>query len=399
MLINAFICITGLINAALCFLLLFKKKKKLSVIPSFALAIIIPQTSFIANKIAGTTAGILESQWTQYYGALSILTTLFLLELVRLLVPLDRHKSGFVWLWRGVGCAAALTCLFTRWTSLTIYNENPSLRLTTTGTAILIVHFILNLLVLYTIETSYRALEDYQRRGIRICFIAVAGIAGFQMIFHTNTLLFNALSTKYMLAGIVVNSLLLPAVFSGIFRHRIAREKVAVSREIIYSSITLFIAGAVLLGLGATAYIIQRFGIVFTQFEIFLGVFSTAFLLVFAVTSPVMRGRIIRFAGRHIYQRKYDYRDQFFRLNQTYMTGKTMEESIMQLIIVLKYGAGFENAYVFLPDPRCGDFYLKSTPVSPVRTTESVIEGSSVLVTSFANDTKPLEFSKSHKER
>ncbi|MBD3344242.1 MAG: hypothetical protein GF401_04180 [Chitinivibrionales bacterium] len=394
MLIHSFILITAIIDIVFCFMLLFKKKRKLSVVPSFILTLLISETSWVANRIVSSTIGIIESDWIKFYGALSMAATIVILELVHQLVPLRRKGKHIVspWIWRVAGILTVGISLFTQWTHFIIQGDTPTIRLNAVGMGIIILHFLLNLLVLYFIETAYRSLEPYRRRGITTCFIAFAGIAGYQMIFHTNTLLFQTISTKYMLAGIVVNSLLLPIAFSGMFRHRIANEKVAVSREIIYSSLSLFIAGAVLLGLGSTVYIISRFGIAFTQFEIFFGIFSAAFLVVFVVTSPKMRGTIVRFAGKHIYQRKYDYRDQFFRLHQTYMTATTMEESIMQLIIALKYGAGFEDAYIFLADPRDDNFYLQNNPVSPVKGPEIGIPGSSVMISTFTSDTKPLDF-------
>lgn len=254
--------------------------------------------------------------------------------------------------------------------------------------------FAFSIWTLYTLETTYRAAGEYQRRIGRIVFVSLGTLAVFHLVFTTRILLFRTVSQGYVFALVAVSGVCLPMVLLGLMRYRLGSEQISISRESIYSSVTFFLAGSILLGLGVVVYIGNRLGVAFHQFEIYLAVFGTAFFLVLTVTSGDFRIRVIRFVNAHLYQQKYDYREQFFRLHRTYMGGDSIHASITDLVENMKYTVAVEDAFVFLRNAEDGNYYIHEN-AEYATDKDMVIGGESALIAAFDRSTSPLIATKS----
>jgi hypothetical protein len=168
-------------------------------------------------------------------------------------------------------------------------------------------------------------------------------------------------------------------------------EKISISRESIYTSITLFITGAVLLGLGVTVYIFRQFSLLFTYFELFMIVFTLAFFSILIASSGRMRVMIIRFFSVRIFKHKYDYKEQFLRLHQTYISDSNMQQSFTELIENMKYSFTVDDAYIFLLNSENGNYYIHKNPEFATHK-ELWFSGDSQFVKAFENDNTYLDF-------
>ena len=148
----------------------------------------------------------------------------------------------------------------------------------------------------------------------------------------------------------------------GLLRFRLWEEKITVSRQTIYSSISLFFMGAILLGLGLFITIGKYFNFVFDYFETFLIVFTIIFLAILVFSSGKMRKRITNYVNTRLYKNKYDYQEQFFRLHETHISDKSIQQSVTTLLDNLIYTLAIDNAYIFIKSNNDGNYYIHKNP-------------------------------------
>lgn len=387
----------ALLNIALGVLLLFKQRHVTRFLPALALALLFPALSFVTIQVFHTPLGILQGWWIRAYAALVLGSGVLLLQLGKLFTvdgtaPHEgRRRVSLRRLLEATGAAAVVAALLRGGIDPGIVGNDLLLVLTPLGMGLVCVHLLMILFLLLTIETTYRNASLHQRRVGRWTLLPLGVIACFQLVFLTRALLYRTISVEYADALVVVHAIAYPLALVGMFRYRIAFEKVAVSRQAIYSSITLFAAGALLLGLGVTVTIVQRAGIRFTHFELFLGVFASAMFVLMVATSEEMRRRVVVFAGRHLYQRKYDYRDQFYRLHRTYMLGDDLSNALLRLTEQLKHDVAALEVRVFLMNEQDGNLYAEQAPEQGSEESP-VIDGDGALVSAFEDSPRELDY-------
>ncbi|MBD3422789.1 MAG: hypothetical protein GF398_21970 [Chitinivibrionales bacterium] len=326
----------------------------------------------------------------------TVLLNLFLVELARSFLY---HRTDLlrirkfiaidsVWIIRLLSAAAIVVVAATSWAGPGMMAEQEVLHLRAWGTYVFIGIFFSIIYLLYMLEMAYRHTTLHFKRIGRIFFLACGIISVFHLVFVVRVILLEQIPFNYLKAGIGIGGVVIPAVFIGLLRLRVGSYEVALSRESIYSSITLFICGAILLGLGIAVYALRQFGLHFDDFELFFAIFTLAFFGVLALSSEQMRMRIRRFANRHVFQRKYDYRNQFFRLHQTYMAGDVLEDSIATLVNNLKYAMSLDDVFVYTLNEINGNFDLRNATIE-----DKTISGDGPLAEAFNDDAAYLNFS------
>jgi putative PEP-CTERM system histidine kinase len=184
----------------------------------------------------------------------------------------------------------------------------------------------------------------------------------FNIYFYTTAYIYHSIKPMILQVNLVVQGITFPVLLIGFSRYRIGNEKVIIPRNTVYSSFSLFLSGAAFLGIGTTLYLFKLFEIDFEWFASTLLVLSIAFLLFMVGSSGSMRRRIVRFVNSQFYSIKYDYRDQFFRLNQAYLDSTTLDNAVVNLVENIKYAVTATDAFVFLKDSHFNSFTLKRNP-------------------------------------
>ena len=226
------------------------------------------------------------------------------------------------------------------------------------GTYWLAAVLCLYIAAIYHFEKVWRGATPPQRRIMQACFTSILVIAVAECIVLIDGMLFHAVTRSY-----IENASIAGAVFSigiplSFLRYRLAEEKISVARNMVYSSVTLFTAGAVLLGISLTAYAGRALGIVLPQTGTAVVLSATAFLVLIALTSGSMRKKVIRYVNEQFYHRKYDYRDLFHRISRTYRTDERVGDSLLGFLEQLRYILTVEEAFVFVRNAESGDFRL-----------------------------------------
>lgn len=331
--------------------------------------------------------------------AIGLLISLGLLELTRYF--LREGEAEPAWKWGGLrisvraaayaGSAAAVAALWFPGPILPM-GKSGSLTLGFGGLSALVpaMRVLIAVYTLYLLEGTYRFARDYQRRIGRLCFIGLGSLSVFHILFYSKVLIYRDLPEHFAEASSVVYGVVYPVILAGFLRYRLGSERITIPRESLYSSATVFLTGAAFLGVALTILAFQWLELDFDYFERFLVGFTLCFLAVLVLGSGTMRRRISDWINRHMYSRKYDYQEQFFRLHKTSTSGADADGAITELIENMKYSVNVEDAYFFLLDWRDGNFYQHENKEEGTQR-GLVINGDSPLARELAADGRPLD--------
>jgi signal transduction histidine kinase len=256
-----------------------------------------------------------------------------------------------------VGVAAVEGLLFLSGNLAMALSSGDRILFVGAGLAVPILYALMAVYTLYILESTYRFALDYQRRIGRLCFIGLGVLSGFHLFYFARALLYRELPQHYAEATSVIYGVVYPVVLAGFLRYRLGLESINVSRDTVYTSITVFLAGSSFLGVAVTVIIFRWLRLEFTYFELYLTGFSLCFLVLLIFGSGTMRRRISRFLNKQLYSHKYDYREQFFNLHRTLLSGSDLQTALTELVENMKYSVTVDDAYVFVLNWQDGNFY------------------------------------------
>jgi signal transduction histidine kinase len=198
--------------------------------------------------------------------------------------------------------------------------------------------YIFNLLLLFysivsiiNLEATLKGSSGTYRWQIKYTILGVGGILAMNIFYYSHALLYRSIN-MYLLpvrAGIILISILL--IGFSLLRHQDMDIKLAVSRKVLYRSLSLIIVGIYLLGLGLIGEGMRYFGPgVGENIAIFLG-FVGAILVLTVILSEQLRRKAIVLINKNFYSQKYDYREQWLQFTQRISLKHSFEELISSI--------------------------------------------------------------------
>jgi putative PEP-CTERM system histidine kinase len=294
----------------------------------------------------------------------------------------------YAWLWRALCAIGIVGVWFCAAPMPAIHDGAPTIVISASLHYFFACRLILTLGLLYTFENLYRFAKPHQRRLGRISFLSLGILTIFDLVISMRSLLFSTITSPYLDAATIIRGICVPVAFFGFLRYRMNEDRIVFSPTSIYTSLTMVFAGTLFLTLGVTVAVVQHFGAGFGFFEQFLGLFAVIIFSVLIGSSAPARFRLKRFVNRHIYRTTHDYREQFFRLHQTYMAGEQLVDSVNVLLENLNTHLAIGEAFVFIYSQSDGCFHLHIHPESLIRKPYT-IQGDSSLVSLFENSKDP----------
>ena len=176
----------------------------------------------------------------------------------------------------------------------------------------------LALLGISLVEQIWRNAAYYGRSSIRYICIAIAGIFIYEFLLYADALLFNRLSAGLWDARGAVNALLAPLFSINLINARRQPVQLQLSRSFVFHVGTFILAGIYLLFVAAGGYYIRAFGGSWGQgLQV---VFIASFVLVFVLlmSSNRLRARLMMFISPNLFDYKYDYRDEWLKMTETF---------------------------------------------------------------------------------
>ncbi|MDD5673864.1 MAG: ATP-binding protein [Chitinivibrionales bacterium] len=394
-----FIAISLIVNIALCFFIQFRRYRFGLALPLYALAVVFPLYSLSGSALfINTDFAAADGLPLRLFLAFSMVSTFLLHEVVRHFLKRGDFNVSSVLKKSSFPASAAIRILGTialiaiaavPMTDLVDFGGIAVLKLNTVATVFVIVQIGLVLYTLFLLENTYRFAAAYQRKIARLCFIALAIILVFQVYSASHLLLYKFIFRRNFDLATVVYGVSYPVLLLGLVRYRLGSERVNVPRNAVYSTVSLFLCGAAFLGIGCTAMVFKWLNLDFSYFQKTLAVFSLCLFALLLIGSGDMRKRISFFINNYFYSYKYDYREQFYNLHRSYMTGENVDDTLTEIIENMKYSVAADDAYIFLVNDADGHLYMHQNKESAT-VSHCVIRSDSLLVNELNRTQAPL---------
>ncbi len=181
------------------------------------------------------------------------------------------------------------------------------------GGTMLILQVAVSLVGLLLLEQTWRNAHAYSRSGIKYLTIAIASLFGYDFFMYTDALLFQQLSTPLWETRGAINALAAPFIALTMINSRKQPIGMHVSRQMVFHTTTLVIAGIYLLFISAGGYYISLFGGTWGEALRVLFIFAGLLMLIVLISSPAIRARIMVFISKNFFDYKYDYRDEWIK--------------------------------------------------------------------------------------
>ncbi len=178
------------------------------------------------------------------------------------------------------------------------------------------VFLVLSIIGLLFIEQIFRGTPAEQRWAIKFLCLGVGGAFAFDFYMYAEALLFHVIDADVWSARGYINALVVPMLAISAARNPQWAVTIVVSRQLIFRSVTLMGAGLYLLAMALTGYYIRVMGGAFGTVGQTVFLFSALVLLLALMFSGELRARIKVFFNKHFFRSKYDYREEWLRINE-----------------------------------------------------------------------------------
>lgn len=239
--------------------------------------------------------------------------------------------------------------------------ENDFLFCTTyISTIILAAHITAQVFALYLLENMYRYALLYQRRIGWVSFIGFLVLVCHQLFFSTRWLLYGWIPVSWIRFAAFLYIPIICAIPWSFIKYRVAKERIKVTRDAVYSSFSLLIVGALFTAVGITVTILRSFKIDLSPFDFKVLGMSVLFAGTILAGSARMRRRVAKLVNRRFYSNRYDYRFQFFSLHRILGRVEGYDETIEETLEHLRRSLNADHAYLFIANEHSGNYELLS---------------------------------------
>jgi putative PEP-CTERM system histidine kinase len=176
---------------------------------------------------------------------------------------------------------------------------------------LLALHLALPVIGLVLDEQLFRNLSEDRRWNAKPLCLGLAGVFVFDIFVYSNAVLFGEFDNDAVAIRGLAHAVAVPLMFLATRRRGDWIRRLQVSRRIAFYSASLILAGAYLLFISAVGYYVRFFGGDWGR-ALQLGLLFAALmaLLVFALSSS-LRARLRVFLGKHFFNYRFDYREEW----------------------------------------------------------------------------------------
>ncbi|HQZ01483.1 MAG TPA: PEP-CTERM system histidine kinase PrsK [Thauera sp.] len=193
------------------------------------------------------------------------------------------------------------------------------------------------------VEHLYRALPGASRWGIKPLCIALGAGYIFELYLFADAALFNRLDADVLSVRGVAHALLIPLIGLAGTRSPSWTLRMAMSREMVFHSTALAVAGIYLLVIAAAAYYVRYFGGDWGRALQMALLFAGLVLLGALLFSGSQRARLKVFLNKHLFSYRYDYRNEWLRFTQALASadkGLDLGQSVVRALSDLVESSG-----------------------------------------------------------
>ncbi|MGE5174636.1 MAG: PEP-CTERM system histidine kinase PrsK, partial [Betaproteobacteria bacterium] len=200
---------------------------------------------------------------------------------------------------------------------------------------------------LVNVEATLAATSGTARNRMKFEAFGITSLIAVLIFYYSQGLLYRTIdmnlipirSSVYIIAALLIG-------YSQVFRGSVAR--VAVSRHILYRSITLLAVGIYLVSLGLVGEGMRYFGVTFGRDLTIVLAFAGGVLLLAVLFSEKMRNRAKVYIRKHFYANKHDYREEWIKFTGRLASCGTLSNVQESILTVFMETFGIAGASLYL---------------------------------------------------
>lgn len=247
----------------------------------------------------------------------------------RALSEASSDRSG--WWWRGIAVVTGLLTGFILFAPTPIMLEDFSgavVFVQPWGWIIWGVILLSLVVVLSQFERILRALEDPLRYQLKFVLIGLGGLTALAIVQASQIVLLPVWKSTFVWIDGMATAISLLLMGFGLGRWRIhdIHQKIQISHQALYTSLTFIVVGGYLISVGLLAELIQQTGWEFREAFVTLILFISTLFAVAVVFSRLTRLHLQRFMARHFLRSKYDYREKWLEVTETFSSCREVHE-------------------------------------------------------------------------
>lgn len=199
---------------------------------------------------------------------------------------------------------------------------------------------LLNLTSLVLLEQIYRSTNSEARNSITPLVIALGGVAVFDFVFYAQATMVGGIEFDFWYIRGYLSALAVPLLLISIRRFKEGSVRIFVSRNVVFYSSMLMIAGLYLLLMALAGYLINYLGGEWGQLVSFGFFILGSIVLVALLITETVRRQVKVFISKHFFANKYEYREEWLELIGQIETASSENYCQMSLQIMMsKVGA------------------------------------------------------------
>tara|TARA_R110001592_G_scaffold319321_1_gene596879 strand:+ start:30580 stop:32640 length:2061 start_codon:yes stop_codon:yes gene_type:complete len=215
---------------------------------------------------------------------------------------------------------------------------------------LLILQLSISIVGILLLEQVWRNGNSFRRTGIKYFTIAIASIFAYDFFMYTDAMLFKELSTPLWEARGIINALAVPLIIVTIIQSQKQAIGINISRQMIFHSTTLILAGIYLLFISAGGYYISFFGGTWGEALRVLFISIGLITLILLITSPVLRAKIMVFISKNFFDYKYDYREEWIKSTNALASREQDQSLYYQISHILSDLVGSKSSAIWCKD-------------------------------------------------
>ncbi|THF60548.1 PEP-CTERM system histidine kinase PrsK [Pseudothauera rhizosphaerae] len=169
---------------------------------------------------------------------------------------------------------------------------------------------------LVLVEQLFRSLPRESRWGLKPLCLGLAAGWMFELYFFADGFLFARLDADVWSVRGLVHAMVIPLVALSAARSPSWTLRISMSREVVFHSTALAVAGAYLLVIAAAGYYVRYLGGDWGRALQMALLFAGLLMLGLIVGSGASRARLRVLVNKHLFPYRYDYRNEWLRFTQ-----------------------------------------------------------------------------------
>ncbi len=240
---------------------------------------------------------------------------------------------------------------------------------------------IYSILILVNLEGILRASSGSIRWQIKHAIIGVGAIIVWMFYYCSNALLYRSIDPGTSIMRGLVVLLSFPLIMSSILKQTFQKEGIYISRNILYRSFTLLIAGIYLMGLGIIGPGMRYLGEDYKRYPIIALVFGGSIMMTALLFSKTLRSRLKVFIDKNFYKDKYDYRTHWLQFTQRISSSRSFDELLSAILEGFSSAIGSKSGSLWLRKDTSNIFYQAYPQDNPQH--QMSLNGDNSLITFF----------------